>query len=604
MLISGLALLLLAFYIRQFRDTDGVDHFSLFLVALAVYSIFYALEISSGELETALLFYKIQYIGISLIPAFFLLFSLAYTRKKEWITSLTKIAVLFVPLITLLLVFTIERHHLFHESTAVSVTGPFYGLEFEPGIYYWFHQAYSSILIVLGIFFFFRMWTQNRNFFSKQLLILIVASVISFLVYLLYLAGFFPEGVDPIPFVFILGALMICIGIFRYGLFDIAPLARSYLFENVPSAVIILDRKDRVMDVNQFAGKYLDISSDDMGRPVSELLASWPQLLELCSGPDDREKIELKHVFQGRVHWSAADCLYLHDEQGDLRGKMIVLNDITGRKLAEEALIRGKLMAEEANHMKSEFLANMSHELRTPLNAIIGFSHILGEETAGELDETHVKYLANIETAGKHLLDLINDILDISCIEAGKIKLECEEFSVTDALEEVVKLLSALAAKKRINLTIEHISGDTLIYADRQKFKQIINNLLSNAFKFTPENGEVRVSYKLQDDAVQVTVSDNGIGIAEDRLEDIFEPFRQIESSIARKYQGTGLGLAIVKEFVEMHGGYIMVGSEEGKGSRFTFVVKDQKKSACPDFPGDEGSGEMYCVQEDVRGDV
>lgn len=571
-------MLLLAFYIRRFKATDGVDYFSCFLLGVATYSIFYALEMSSGKLETALLFYKMEYIGIAFIPPFFLLFSLAYTGKKNWITPLTKIAVFIIPLLTLVVVFTIEKHHLFHEITYVSASGPYYGLEFVPGPYYWLHEIYSSLLILISIYFFFRTWIQDRSYFSKQLVILVVCSTISFSVYLLYLAGFFPDGLDPVPFAFILGALMVYIGIFRYGLFNIAPIARSYLFENVPSGVIVLDRRERMVDINQSAAKYMDISSKDMGKPASEVFAFWPQLLEYSHDFSHKDKLELKHVFKGKDHWFAADILPLYDGQDDLHGKMVVLDDITDRMLAEEVLVRGKLMAEEANHMKSEFLANMSHELRTPLNAIIGFSQLLGQETEGELNDLQLKHIGIIETAGKHLLDLINDILDISKLEAGKMSLECDDFSVKDALEEVRRLIYPLAAKKRIDLIVQHTSGDIQICADQQKLKQIMYNLLSNAVKFTHENGKVTVSYEHLDDAIQVSVSDTGIGIARDRQEDIFQPFKQIESSFSRKYQGTGLGLALVKEFVEMHNGCIWVESEEGKGSTFTFVLKDQRK--------------------------
>ncbi|MDW7732896.1 MAG: histidine kinase N-terminal 7TM domain-containing protein [Methanolobus sp.] len=600
LMISGFLLSVLALYIRQFKETDGVDAFSLFLVAISIYSIFYALEISSTDMETALLSYKLQYLGISVIPSFFLLFSMGYTGKDQLITPLLKISIFIIPVITMLMVFTTEKHHLFHESISVTGVGLFNGLEFEQGIFYWIHQAYCITLILLGICFFFRMWVQTRSFFSRHLVILIISSSVPFVFYLFYLAGLFPKGVDPMPVVLILGALMIYIGILRYGLFDIAPLARSFLFENVPSGVIVLDKKDRVVDINQFAIGHLGVSVKGLGIPASELLASWPQLLDLEHACDEENRLEFSKSFAGTELWFAATLLPLSNEYGETRGKMIVLDNITDRKLAEAALIRSKLLAEEANRMKSEFLANMSHELRTPLNVIIGFSDLLGEEAAGGLNDRHVKYIDNIETAGKHLLDLINAILDISRIEAGKMALECEEFAVMDALEDVSELISPLAAKKNIDFTVEYSSKNTRIYADPQKFKQIMYNLLGNAVKFTPANGKVRVIYEYLDDAIRVSVSDNGIGIAEDRHDEIFEPFKQIESSANKKYQGTGLGLALVKEFVEMHNGNISVESEEGKGSTFTFVIGDQRKGSDAGESTDEGSGELCRVQEDA----
>jgi len=568
-------LLVLAFYIRQFRDTDGVDAFSLFLVAISVYSVFYSMEVSLTELDSVLLSYKLQYLGISFIPPLFLLFSMGYTGRKHLITHSLKITIFFIPAITLLMVFTTDYHNFFHESFYLNADG-LRGLVFEPGIYYWIHQTYCITLILLGMYFFLRMWIDTKAFFSRHLLVLLISSSIPFSVYLLYLTGFFPKGVDPVPFVLIMGALMIYTGILRYSLFDIAPLARSFLFDNVPSGVVVLDRKDRVVDFNHFATEHLGTSGKGLGLPASEFFASWPQLIDLEDKCNEENRLEFKKSVGGTELWFAASLLPLRNKYGEIRGKMIVLDNITDRKLAEEALISGKLMAEEANHMKSGFLANMSHELRTPLNAVIGFSQLLEQEAVGELNDDQMKYVLNIETAGKHLLDLINDILDISKIEAGKMELECEEFSVKDAIEEIEKLIAPMAANKDIDLIID-APENTGIYADRQKFKQVMLNLFSNAIKFTPEKGEVTVNCEDIGNAVQVSVSDSGIGIPQNRYDEIFEPFKQIESSTSKKYKGTGLGLALVKKIVEMHNGNIDVKSEEGKGSTFTFVIEDQR---------------------------
>jgi signal transduction histidine kinase len=574
-MLSGFLLLLLVLYIRNFKETGGVDSFSLFLVAISIYSIFYAMEMSSTEMGTAILFHKLQYLGISVIAPFFLLFSMGYTGKNQLTTPL-KVVIFIIPLITVLMVFTNEKHHLFYESLSLTGVGLFNILEFEPGVFYWFHQAYMLTLILLSIFYFFSMSLQTRFVFSRHLMILVLSSSVPFVLYLFYLAGFF-RGVDPVPFALILGALMIYIAILRYGLFDIAPLARSFLFDNVPSGVIVLDRKDRVVDINKFAIEHLGVSVKNLGIPVSELLASWPELLDLEHTCNEESRLEFSKSFAGTEIWFAVTFLSLSNEYGKMRGKMIVLDNITDRKIAESSLIRSKILAEEANRMKSEFIANMSHELRTPLNAIIGFSELLGEEVVGELNERHIKYIGNIETAGKRLLEIINDILDISKIGAGKMILECEEISITETMAQVRKLILPLAAKKGTDLSMEHISGNTQIYADRQKFTQIMYNLLSNAVKFTPEKSKVTVSSEHLGNALRVSVSDNGIGIAKDRHHDIFEPFKQVESAANKKYPGTGLGLALVKEFVEMHNGNIRVESEEGKGSTFTFTIKDQR---------------------------
>jgi signal transduction histidine kinase len=228
---------------------------------------------------------------------------------------------------------------------------------------------------------------------------------------------------------------------------------------------------------------------------------------------------------------------------------------------------------EAANRHKSEFLANMSHELRTPLNAIIGFSEVLQERMFGELNEKQAEYLQDIHSSGRHLLSLINDILDLSKVEAGRMELEPNTFDLPLALENAVTLVRERATRHGIalDLKVDERLGDFV--GDERKIKQILLNLLSNAVKFTPEGGRIGLQARLADGAVEIAVSDTGIGIAPDDQATIFEEFRQVGTDYARKREGTGLGLTLAKKFVELHGGRIWVTSEVGKGSTFTFTL-------------------------------
>ncbi|MCM2358377.1 MAG: PAS domain S-box protein [Geobacteraceae bacterium] len=255
-----------------------------------------------------------------------------------------------------------------------------------------------------------------------------------------------------------------------------------------------------------------------------------------------------------------------------------------------------KQQAESANRAKSDFLANMSHELRTPLNSVIGFSEVLIDGLFGPLNERQKGYAANIHKSGRHLLALINDILDLSKVEAGKMELEPSRFPLRQALDASLTMLLEKALKQNVSLSLEiEPAAELEIEADERKLKQIVFNLLSNAIKFTPDGGAVSVrarkvpsfelsvlssdsklktqNSKLDGDFIEISVEDTGIGIRAEDMPKLFSPFQQLDAGYTRQYEGTGLGLALSRKLVELHGGQIWAESEFGRGSRFTFAI-------------------------------
>ena len=283
-----------------------------------------------------------------------------------------------------------------------------------------------------------------------------------------------------------------------------------------------------------------------------------------------------------------------HDRDRVLQGVFAAARDVTELKLFEERLQQKNVELEEASRMKSEFLANMSHELRTPLNAIIGFSEVLGDGLIGDLSDQQKKFIGDIFTSGKHLLSLINDILDLSKVEAGKMMLDLEPVQISSLFANSLSIIKEKAAASHIDLTMDVATDLGSIRADARKVKQIVYNLLSNAVKFSKERGKVTLraacvprsevgvlgsswsgrGFPLVDNAfeefLEISVTDNGIGISPDGLESLFKPFSQIDSSLARKFEGTGLGLAMIKLLAELHGGTLAVESAVGEGSRFS----------------------------------
>jgi PAS domain S-box-containing protein len=266
------------------------------------------------------------------------------------------------------------------------------------------------------------------------------------------------------------------------------------------------------------------------------------------------------------------------------------ITDITDRKQAEEALQEAhdelevrvqertaelsRVNAElvRTNQLKNEFLATMSHELRTPLNVILGMSESLQEEFYGPLNNRQLSFLRMIKESGHHLLALINDMLDLSKIEAGILELDIDLISAESICQAVLQSIKQVAQKKRLKVSFMFTTHVTTIRADKRRLKQILINLLSNAVKFTPEDGEIglEVDGDTEQQMAHFTVWDTGIGIAQEDIKKLFQPFVQLDGSFSRKYGGAGLGLSLVYRMVEMHGGSVSVESDVGKGSRFT----------------------------------
>jgi signal transduction histidine kinase len=243
--------------------------------------------------------------------------------------------------------------------------------------------------------------------------------------------------------------------------------------------------------------------------------------------------------------------------------------------LTEQRVKERTRILEIANQHKSEFLANMSHELRTPLNSVIGFSEVLKDKIFGEMNDKQTEYVQDIHASGHHLLSLINDILDLSKVEAGRMELTVDAFDVPAAIDNSVMLVHERAARRELTISVQVDKQFGSFSGDERKFKQILLNLLSNAVKFTPAGGSIFIQAAHTAEGVEVSVRDNGVGIAPEHHEEIFQAFHQVGDS-TNKPQGTGLGLTLVKQFVELHGGRIGVVSALNQGSTFTFTLAEQ----------------------------
>lgn len=371
------------------------------------------------------------------------------------------------------------------------------------------------------------------------------------------------------------------------------------LLEAAPDAIIEIEREGRIVLLNKATEQLFGYTREELlGKPVETLIPSgvraehrahrnayWASPTTRPMGTGLKLEGQRKDGSRVPVEISLSPVQF----EGGFRVSAII-RDVSERRLAEEQLravqadyteelaaknreleLRNEEV-ERANHLKSEFLSGMSHELRTPLHTIIGFTELLEEELEGPLNEKQQRFVRHIHKDSQHLLALINDVLDLSKIESGRLELQPELFALAEALDETVSSLRPRAEAKSIHIET-NVPRPVDIYADRLRFKQILYNLLSNAVKFTPEGGRVWIEVTDRGAFVEVMVSDTGIGIPLSEQEAVFDKFYQVGQRQAGGHEGTGLGLAITKHLVEQHGGALRLHSDPGKGSQFTFSI-------------------------------
>ena len=361
--------------------------------------------------------------------------------------------------------------------------------------------------------------------------------------------------------------------------------ARSYaesIIDTVREPFVVLDKDLKVLSASRSFYTNFEVTPDetvgnliyDIGNRQWDIPSLRTLLEDILPEKTQFNNYEVSHNFQ--TIGQKTMLLNARQIYQEVIGTPIILlaiEDITVRKQLEEFRLENERL-NNINKTRSEFLMIMSHELRTPLTSVIGFSILLQGKAQGELNEDQTFFVDTILKSSKHLLDLINNFLELAKIEAGKQELIFEEISVPDTINEIFEIIKDTALEHDILLRKEFDPEILFIQADRMAFKQILFNLLSNAIKFSKNEGEIiTMSTKRENDMVKISIIDTGIGIKEEDLPRLFQKFEQLDSGISRKYEGTGVGLAITKKLVEMHGGKIWVESKYGQGSKFIFLL-------------------------------
>jgi PAS domain S-box-containing protein len=570
LILAVAVLAALAFFTWQRRSTTNLAHIVFFFILMVLeWTLGYGWQLIAPTLPLKILAAKMQYFGIVSVPILWFVFALHYTGREKWLTKTKAFQLMLIPLTTLFLVWTNESHGLIWTANRLRSFGSYTLMEMNFGFGFWGHTLYSYGIACCGLILFGQSMVRSPQIYRAQAGALVLGGIAPFVGNVLFISGFNPYPcLDLTPLTFSFTGAMMTWAIFRFRLFDILPVARDTIIESIGDGVLVMDIQGRVVDLNPAAQSTLRCKpSKILGQPATEALSQWPSLAKYFRSPSETTTEIVLDGFYYDLR-----ILPLNNRRSRPSGWLAVWRDITERKQAEAELQKAKEDAESANLAKSAFLTNMSHELRTPLNAILGYSEMLQGELQDIGQQEFSSDLKTIHTAGKHLLAIISDMLDLSKIEAGKMDLYLETFDLPYLVEEVVTTIQPLVKQNENILQVNCPQDMGNVQTDMTKLRQVLFNLLSNAAKFT-QKGLITLTVSSSSPSapwIEFEVVDTGIGMTSEQIQHLFQAFTQADVSTTRKYGGTGLGLALSQRFCQMMGGEVAVTSEPNKGSIFT----------------------------------
>lgn len=534
----------------------------------------YFLELQSVSEEAARLSIKVEYIGTTMGLLSFLYFSCLYsTHLGDWHVRLIKRFYAVNHLFILVVVFTIDSNTIFYRKVERVVRNGYYLWSIDPGpVYYWWFIT-TMVLGFLITFIVLQSALEHRGEKRPELFLLCLASLLPICLWFLRMAGVFGYY-DPYPMSMMITECFLVFIMYKYRLFDTVKTAKDRVIDNIREGILVTDHNGEVIYLNREISRIFPEVDWKNRRMVEERVF---RFLE-----DHRDGfMTLKNQY---YQWKSGEIL---DDNRRRAGVLYRISDITEGHLYTRQLISLKEEAERANAAKSIFLAHMSHEIRTPINAVLGMNEMILRESCSD---TIKDYARNIQNAGKILLSIINDILDLSKIESGQMEIVEKDYHLGKMLIDIENMVTMRAEENSLAL---HIQANPMLpealHGDEQRIKQCIINFLTNSLKYTRE-GQVTLQVDFTDkdkDTIdlRITVTDTGIGIEEDKLAILFEPFVRLDRSKNEHIEGTGLGLSITKKLIDRMEGCLSVESVYGRGSVFSFTLP--QKVAGPDLLGD-----------------
>lgn len=559
LLVSGLITLLVAGLMYKRLD-NSVRTFTYTMLAVAIWAIGDGLVLLSDEMREMLFWTRFEYIGISMLPALWITSVIKLIGKPEWLkTSITPL-LYFIPVITLSLVWTNESHHLYYAQTFIDNSDGISFMAIKPGLWYRVHILYFYFMLVLGFILLMTKLKKSDSIYKKQRNTILIGILLPWGCNIIYLLGFSPfRYLDITPFTLVITSLIVGFGLLNFRLFDIMPIARERIIEEMQEGLLVLNTNNQIIDVNPQMIRILHPERDIIGLSFDKIFENQPILTHLTNqyGNGSAEIFITEDNLEKTYNVTVTS---LFEKKTGYSGKFLLFKDIS-ELYAKEAI--RQLMLK-----KDEFISIASHELKTPVTSMKGYLQIIDKISQKEENPAYKSFIEKANKQVDKVVKLISDLLDISKIEAGKMQYSFESFSVKDAVEDCISFSELNSSQHKITLVGDcnlHIVGD------RDRIEQVICNLLSNAVKYAPHTTEVILDVKIENDRVRISVTDFGLGIAKDKQKDLFQKFSRLDNS--NQISGLGIGLFLSNEIIARHGGTIGVESATGEGCTFYITL-------------------------------
>ncbi|WP_411274622.1 histidine kinase N-terminal 7TM domain-containing protein [Daejeonella sp.] len=565
LIVSGIITLLLCINIFR-RYEIVVRWFGFMVLAIAVWALSYGFELATTKLEEMLFWINLEYLGVSFMPACWFFFIVKFTGRDEWISKRNLALVLVIPIVTLLLVWTNDYHHLHYKNISIDSSGPFPLLTIERGPWYFVHTFYFYVMLLWGIALLVDKYRKADKVFKKQNLIILIAAFIPWIANLLYFFGVRPEGhIDITPFAFIGTVLLLSMGLVRFRLLDIIPIARERVLESMQEGLLVADNKDRIVDLNREIKSLLSIGEPNLiGKELSYILPQQPDLYEMIKTRAGG-LMQIEIIKNDVPLYLEMTLSPMYEEKDVYSGIIILCRDITHRvNMDKQVRIQAKQLL-ALNKLKDKLFSIISHDLRSPLHNLLDLLKMIDDHliTPQEFSILLPQLSRNVGyTSG-----LLENLLFWSRSQLQGEVIKPVEIRVRQICENIIDLFERVVTEKQIVL-VNKIEPDSTIYADQDMIQLVIRNLISNAVKFSNRGGTINLSSFSDGHITRVCVEDDGVGISDDHLPKIFE----IETFTTRgtdNEQGTGLGLLLSKDFIEKNHGRIWIESKLNEGSKF-----------------------------------